>query len=179
MAYHDDEWGVPVHDDRVFFEFLILEGAQGGSLLVDDSQQARRLPRRVRRVRSGEGGGLQVEGSRAAHGQSRDRAQPTQDRERDQQRQSFPRSAARVRHFRSLRLVVRARQAAPESATVDENGPRAHAGIDALSKDLQKRGFRFVGTTIIYAFMQATGLVNDHLVACPRWIGVQDAKAPR
>jgi DNA-3-methyladenine glycosylase I len=47
---------------------------------------------------------------------------------------------------------------------------------DALSKDLKKRGFRFVGTTIVYAFMQATGLVNDHLLACPRWAGVQEAE---
>jgi DNA-3-methyladenine glycosylase I len=50
---------------------------------------------------------------------------------------------------------------------------------DALSKDLQKRGFRFVGSTIIYAFMQATGLVNDHLVACPRWAGVQEVEKER
>ena len=53
-AYHDLEWGVPVHDDRVFFEFLILEGAQAGLELVDDPQQARRLSRGVRRVRSGD-----------------------------------------------------------------------------------------------------------------------------
>jgi len=69
----------------------------------------------------------------------------------------------------ALRPIDGARAHAPTLATV----PARTEQSDALSKDLQKRGFRFVGTTIIYAFMQATGLVNDHLVACPRWAAVQ------
>ena len=173
-AYHDHEWGVPVHDDRVLFEFLILEGAQAGlswSTILNKREGYREAfagfdPAQVAALR-------RAEASRSSS-RSRHRPQPAQDRERRGQCQGVSRGAERVRQLRPLRLGVRGRQAAcsqppPPLATV----PARTRESDALSKDLRKRGFRFVGTTIFYAFMQATGLVNDHLVACPRWAAVQ------
>jgi DNA-3-methyladenine glycosylase I len=173
IAYHDLEWGVPVHDDRVFFEFLILEGAQAGlswSTILnkrdgyrdafagfDPARVARFDARRVQKLLANPGivrNRLKIESS-----VSNARAFIELQRECasfDRYVWSFVGGKPIRNRWRSLREVP---ASTPES--------------DALSRDLKRRGFRFVGTTIIYAFMQATGLVNDHLVACPRWKGVQ------
>ena len=167
IAYHDREWGKPVHDDRVFFEFLTLEGAQAGlswsTILAkrenyrkafagfDPAKVARFTQARVERLLADPGivrNRLKVEGT--------------------------------VRNAKAFLAVQK------EFGTFDKyvwrfvggkprrNYPTALEGVpastpesDALSKDLKKRGFTFVGSTIMYAFMQATGLVDDHIVGCP------------
>jgi DNA-3-methyladenine glycosylase I len=178
-AYHDREWGVPVHDDRVFFEFLLLEGAQAGlswSTILnkrdayrdafagfDAAKVARFGPRDVERLVANAGivrNRLKIESALT-------------------NARAF---LALQREFGSFdRYVwpfVGGKQVQNRRRTL-ASIPARTAQSDALSKDLAKRGFRFVGPTIVYAFMQATGLVNDHLVACPRWAAVQDASAAR
>ena|SRR5262252_3699583 len=173
IAYHDDEWGVPVHDDRRFFEFLILEGAQAGlswSTILnkrtayreafadfDPARVAKYDSRRIERLMSNPGivrNRLKIESAVA-------NARAFLDVQRecrtfDRYVWTFVDEKPVVNRHRSL-------------STVPARTPQS----DALSKDLAKRGFRFVGPTIMYAFMQATGLVNDHLVKCPRWAAVQ------
>ena len=179
IAYHDDEWGVPVHDDRVFFEFLILEGAQAGlswSTILNKRDGYRAAfagfdPVKVATFKSKDVARLMANPGIVRNRLKIESAISNAKAFLEVQREfgtfdryvwSFVRGKPLLNRRRTMKTVP---ARTPES--------------DALSKDLQKRGFRFVGTTIIYAFMQATGLVNDHLVACPRWIGVQDAKAPR
>jgi DNA-3-methyladenine glycosylase I len=173
IAYHDDEWGVPVHDDRRFFEFLILEGAQAGlswSTILnkraayrkafadfDPVRVARFDRRKIDRLMSDAGivrNRLKVESAVANA-----RAFIEVQREYgtfDRYIWKFVDDKPVVNRHRSLSTV-----------------PARTAQSEALSKELAKRGFKFVGPTIMYAFMQATGLVNDHLVNCPRWASVQ------
>jgi len=172
-AYHDDEWGVPVHDDRVFFEFLILEGAQAGlswSTILkkregyreafagfDPARVARFDAAKIARRMTNEGivrNRLKIESS------------VTNARAFLAVQKEFGSFDRHVWSFVGGQPVQNRRRTL---ASVPARTPQA----DALSKDLAKRGFRFVGPTIMYAFMQATGLVNDHLVACPRWSAVQ------
>jgi DNA-3-methyladenine glycosylase I len=175
LAYHDEEWGVPVHDDRVFFEFLILEGAQAGlswSTILnkrdgyreafagfDPARVARFDARKIERLMGNQGivrNRLKIESS-----VTNARAFLALQRELDSFDRyvwSFVGGKPIVSRHRTLGTV-----------------PARTVEADALSKDLAKRGFRFVGPTIMYAFMQATGLVNDHLKTCPRWAAVQRA----
>ena len=173
-AYHDREWGMPVHDDRVFFEFLILEGAQAGlswSTILnkrdgyraafagfDPARVARFDARRVARLMANEA----IVRNRLKIGSALDNARAFLAVQREFG--SFDRYVWAL--VGGKPLVNRHRTL----ATV----PAHTAQSDVLSKDLRKRGFRFVGSTIVYAFMQATGLVNDHLVTCPRWAAVQE-----
>jgi len=173
IAYHDDEWGVPVHDDRRFFEFLILEGAQAGlswSTILnkrdayreafadfDPARVAKYDGRRIERLMSNPGivrNRLKIESA-----VTNARAFLTLQRE-------FGTFDRYMWKFVDNKPVVNRRRSL---STIPARTPQS----DALSKDLAKRGFRFVGPTIMYAFMQATGLVNDHLVRCPRWATVQ------
>ena len=172
-AYHDDEWGVPVHDDRRFFEFLILEGAQAGlswSTILnkrdayreafagfDPARVARFDSRSIERLMSNAGivrNRLKIE-SAVANARALLALQGACGTF-DRYVWKFVDDKPVVNRHRTLSTV-----------------PARSAQSDALSKDLAKRGFRFVGPTIMYAFMQATGLVNDHLVKCPRWAAVQ------
>jgi DNA-3-methyladenine glycosylase I len=173
--YHDREWGVPVHDDRVFFEFLVLEGAQAGlswSTILnkrdgyraafagfDPAQVSRFDARRVARLMSN----AAIVRNRLKIESAVDNARAYVSLQRefgtfDRYVWAFAGGKPRINRHRTLATV-----------------PARTEQSDALSKDLRKRGFRFVGSTIVYAFMQATGLVNDHLVACPRWAAVQAA----
>jgi len=171
-AYHDDEWGVPVHDDRVFFEFLILEGAQAGlswSTILEKRDGYREAfaafdPARVARFDAGRMAKLManpaIVRNRLKIESSVGNARAFLDVQRecgsfDRYVWAFVGGRPIVNRWRTLRQVP---------ARTEES--------DALSRDLKRRGFRFVGSTIIYAFMQATGLVNDHLVGCPRWKSV-------
>jgi DNA-3-methyladenine glycosylase I len=173
MAYHDREWGVPVHDDRVFFEFLILEGAQAGlswSTILNKRNGYRRAfadfdPARVARFDA-----AKVERLIA-------------DPEIVRNRLKIASTVTNARAFLALQAefgsfdryvwaFVGGKPVLNRWRTLATVPARTRQS-DALSKDLAKRGFRFVGSTIVYAFMQATGLVNDHLVACPRWSAVQ------
>jgi len=168
IAYHDTEWGVPVHDDRVFFEFLLLEGAQAGlswSTILRKRANYRRVfadfdPARVasygsaKIVRLLEDPGIVRNRLKVESAVSNARAfLAIQDEfgSFDAYVWRFVGGMPRQNARRSSRQVpVRTRES------------------DTLSKDLARRGFRFVGSTICYAFMQAVGLVNDHLVACFR-----------
>ena len=169
MRYHDEEWGVPVRDDRVHFEFLVLEAAQAGlswwTILrkregykrafadFDATKVARFTPRVVEK--------LMLDASIVRN------------------RQKIEAAIANARGFLEIQkefgtfdryvwsfvgdkpIVNRWRKQSDVPPTSKES--------DALSKDLKNRGFKFVGSTIIYAHMQATGLVNDHLVGCFRY----------
>ena len=178
-AYHDDEWGVPVHDDRVFFEFLVLEGAQAGlswSTILNKRDGYRRAfarfdPRRVARFTDADVERLVADASivrnrskiESAIGNAR--AFLAVQREFgtfDRYVWSFAGGEPRINRFRTMADV-----------------PARTQESDALSRDLQRRGFRFVGSTIVYAFMQATGLVNDHLTGCPRWSALGGSKTRR
>ena len=166
VAYHDAEWGIPVHDDRVLFEFLILEGAQAGlsweTILKKrngyraafaafyPARVARFTPARLERLRGDAGivrNRLKIE-SAVTNAKAFLRVQ-----------REFGTFDAYVWRFVGGAPIV--------------NRPRSHRDIpartresDELSKDLARRGFKFVGSTICYAFMQAVGMVNDHTTTC-------------
>ena len=176
IDYHDREWGVPVHDDRVFFEFLILEGAQAGL------SWSTILNKRAG-YRSAFAG---FEPEKVAAYSARDMARLMNNPEIVRNRLKIESAVANAKAFlevqrefasfdRYVWAFVRGKALQNRRRTM-KMVPARTPQSDALSKDLQKRGFRFVGSTIVYAFMQATGLVNDHLVACPRWAGVQEVE---
>ena len=168
-AYHDTEWGVPVHDDRALFEFLILEGAQAGlswSTILRKRENYRAAfdgfdARKMARYGAPKTAALLADAGivrnrlkiAAAIGNAQAFLK-VQD-----ELGSF--DAYIWRFVDGLPLRNRWRQMA--------DVPARTAQSDAMSKDLARRGFRFVGSTICYAFMQATGMVNDHLVSCFRY----------
>jgi DNA-3-methyladenine glycosylase I len=168
IAYHDIEWGVPVHDDRVLFEFITLEGAQAGlsweTVLkkrvhyreafagFDPAKVARFTPATVERLLLDPGlirhrGKIEstVTNAQAVLAVQKEFGSF------DRYLWRFVDGAPRVNRPRALRDL-----------------PVTTAESDALSKDLRRRGFRFVGSTICYAFMQAVGMVNDHTMDCFR-----------
>ena len=168
IAYHDQEWGVPVHDDRRLFEFLILEGAQAGlswSTILrkregyresfadfDPAKVARFDARKVEKL-------LQFPG--IVRNRLKVAAAITNARCFLDVQQEFGSFAAYSWQFVGGKPIVnRWREMSQVPATSPES--------DAFSKDLQRRGFKFVGSTIMYAHMQATGMVNDHVVTCFR-----------
>jgi DNA-3-methyladenine glycosylase I len=169
LEYHDREWGVPHHDDRALFELLTLEGAQAGlswrTILVrrDDYRRAYHGfdIGRVAKMRDAE-----LEKLLVSSGIIRNRLKVFS--VRDNARVALEVMAehgsldAYLWSFVDGRPVVNRRQTAKDvPATTDVS--------DRMSKTLKKRGFRFVGSTICYALMQATGMVNDHLVGCFRY----------
>jgi len=167
VAYHDDEWGVPAHDDGVLFELLILEGAQAGL------SWATILGRRdgYRRALHG------FDPERIARYGARDVARLMADPGIVRNRLKVEATIGNARAFLALReertlaehlwSFVDGEPLRPRFRTVGDV-PVSTPASDALSKDLKKRGFKFVGTTICYAFMQAVGMTNDHLVTCFR-----------
>jgi DNA-3-methyladenine glycosylase I len=169
MAYHDNEWGVPVHDDRRLFEFLLLEGAQAGLswLTILKKREAYR--------KAFHGYDLQIIASYSPI---------------DVQR--LLTDAGIVRNRLKIESAIKNARAVLE--IIEESGsfdtyiwryvdyqPKLNAWrslsevpsrtelSDSMSKDLKKRGFNFVGSTICYAFMQAVGMVNDHVIGCFRY----------
>ena len=167
--YHDREWGVPVHDDRLLFEFLILEGAQAGlswTTILRKRDNYRTAfdhfdPRLVATYDQ-----RQVDTLLANPGIVRNRLK-IQAAVRNAQafltlQQHFGSFDAYVWHF----INGQPRQNAWRTR---HEVPARTPESDALSKDLQRRGFTFVGSTICYAFMQAVGMVNDHLIDCFRY----------
>ena len=169
ILYHDKEWGVPVHDDRLLFEFLILEGAQAGlswdTILrkrenyraAFDGFDAKKVARYDRRKMQAllRNDGIVRNRLKIAASARNARAFLEVRREFgsfDRYIWQFVGGSPRVNAVRSMKDV-----------------PARTTESDAMSKDLKKRGFTFVGSTICYAFMQATGLVNDHLVDCFRY----------
>jgi DNA-3-methyladenine glycosylase I len=166
--YHDREWGVPVHDDRVHFEFLILEGAQAG--LSWDTILKKREGYRV--AFAG------FDPVKVARFDARRRATLMKNPKIVRNRLKIESATTNAKAFLAVqkefgtfdRYVWGFVDGAPirNRRTGHRDIPATTPESDALSKDLKKRGFRFVGTTIIYAYMQAVGLVNDHIVTCYR-----------
>ena len=165
VRYHDEEWGVPVHGDRVLFEFLILEGAQAGlswSTILKKRENYRRAfagfdPKKVARFTSSRKKSLMKDEGIV---RNRLKIESTVTNER-----AF---LAVQKEFGSFDRYLWAFKPRAKARRSSKDIPARTAESDALSKDLQHRGFRFVGSTICYAFMQAVGLVNDHLVSCYR-----------
>ena len=169
VRYHDEEWGVPVYDDAKHFEFLVLESAQAGlswATVLRKREGYRRAfadfdVERVARfnVRSVE---RLVKDAGIIRNRLKIQAAITNARQFIAVQQAFGSFNDYVWQFVAGRPIVnRWRSQAQVPATSTES--------DALSKDLKARGFKFVGSTIIYAHMQATGLVNDHLTSCFRY----------
>ncbi len=169
VAYHDNEWGVPVHDDHVHFEFLILEGAQAGlswSTILKKREGYRKafsafVPEKVARFTE-----KHVEKLLLDPGIVRNRlkvnAAVNNAKRFLEVQDEFGSFDAYIWRFVNGRPIVNKLKSLSEArATTAES--------DALSKDLIKRGFKFVGSTVMYAHMQACGLVNDHLVDCWRY----------
>ena len=164
-AYHDEEWGVPVHDDRRLLEFLVLEGAQAGlswATVLKKRPRYREVfdefdPAAVARYDAAKIATLLADPGIIRHRLKVDAAVGNARAFLEVQRE-FGRFDAYLWRFVEGQPVKTARM---ERITRTEVS-------DALSKDLQRRGFRFVGTTICYAFMQAVGMVNDHERTCFR-----------
>ncbi|ACB77379.1 DNA-3-methyladenine glycosylase I [Opitutus terrae] len=173
LKYHDTEWGVPLHDDRRLFEFLILEGAQAGlswSTILAKRENYRRAfdgfdARKIARYDQ-----RKIDALLADAGIVRNRLKIAAT---IQNAKAF---LAVQREFGSFDRYVWAfvlgKPIVNHHRTVQTVPAHTHES-DALSRDLLARGFKFVGTTICYAFMQACGLVNDHLVTCPRHAACQ------
>jgi len=168
-AYHDREWGVPVHDDRRLFEFLVLEGAQAGLSWSTVLKKREGYRRAFRNFDAGVVAGF------SDRDVSMLLADPGIIRNRLKIRAAVGNAKAflRVREeFGSFdRYVWRFVDGTPVRNAWNRTAeiPSRTAASDAMSEDLRRRGFKFVGSTICYAFMQAVGMVNDHLVECFRY----------
>ena len=168
IIYHDEEWGVPQHDDRALFEMLILEGAQAGlswTTILNKRENYRRAFDNFDAKKIAKYGDKKVAELLADAGIVRNRLKV----------------ASTIGNAKAFLAVQKEFGSFDSYLWSFVNGkpitnklhdlveiPVKTAESDALSKDLLKRGFKFVGSTIMYAFMQATGMVNDHLVTCPR-----------
>src|ERR1700693_4227755 len=176
IAYHDQEWGMPVHDDRTLFEFLILEGAQAGlsweTILrkrenyraVVKNSDARRVASYDERKSEKLLGDAGIIRNRLKVNSAVRNAQAFLDIQKE-----FGSFDKYVWRFVNGRTIKRQRGAA-QAHTLES---------DALSRDLMRRGFKFVGSTICYSFMQAVGMVNDHIVTCFRYNEVSALRQPR
>jgi DNA-3-methyladenine glycosylase I len=168
VTYHDEEWGVPSHDDRHLFEMLILEGAQAGLSWITILRKRENYRRAF--------ANWDVE--RIARFDAKDAARLLGDAGIVRNRLKIAAAVDNARAFLKVRTEVGSfddylwqfvggtplQSRRRSMRDVPARSPES----DAMSRDLKKRGFRFVGTTICYAFMQATGMVNDHLVSCFR-----------
>ena len=169
VAYHDEEWGVPVHDDRTWFEFLTLEGAQAG-LSWDTILQKRE---RYRQVFEG------FDPQKVARFDSRRVRQLLADPGIIRNKLKIHSTISNAQAFLQVQEEFGSFDAyiwGLAGGAPIQNQWKTHKNVPAktplamtISKDLLKRGFRFVGPTICYAMMQATGIVNDHLVTCFRY----------
>lgn len=168
IEYHDTEWGVPLHDDRRLFELLTLEGAQAGlswSIVLAKREHYRRAFDEFDAGKIARYGEARVKQLLANPGIVRNRLKV---RATIANAQAFLEVQHEFGSFdRYLWSFVGGRPIVHRLRTMKQIATRS-AESDAMSKDLLKRGFRFVGSTICYAFMQAAGMVNDHLVTCPR-----------
>jgi DNA-3-methyladenine glycosylase I len=169
IRYHDEEWGVPVYDDRTQFEFLVLEGAQAGlswSTILnkrdgyrkafadfDPEKVARFTPKRVERLLQDPG----IVRNRLKVQSAVTNAKAFLDVQKE-----FGSFSDYIWGFVGGKPIRNA-------FAKDGDIPATSTESDALSKDLKKRGFKFVGSTIVYAHMQATGMVNDHVTSCFRY----------
>ena len=169
IDYHDREWGQPVHEDRLLFEMLILEGAQAGLswstilkkrqgyLNAFDNFEARKIARysdkKIERL---------LNNSEIVRNKLKIHAAIENAKQFLEIQKEFNSFDAYIWSFVNGEPIVNARK---EMADVPVSSPQS----EAMSKALKKRGFKFVGPTICYAYMQAVGMVNDHLVSCFRY----------
>ena len=168
VEYHDREWGVPVHDDRKLFEFLILEGMQAGlswltilkkrdnfrrAFAAFDPDKVARFGKRDIARLMGDAGIVRHEGKILAAVANAEAVLRVREEfgSFDKYQWGFVDGKPRINHWRGI-----------------GNVPAMTPQSDAMSRDLKKRGFKFVGSTICYAHMQATGMVNDHITSCFR-----------
>jgi DNA-3-methyladenine glycosylase I len=166
IAYHDQEWGVPSHDDRALFELLILEGAQAGlswSTILNKREHYRKAFDRF-------------DARRIARYDERKLAALLQNEGIVRNRLKVNAAVTNAKAFLAVQKEFGTFDAyiwgftggKPIQNRWTDKVPASTPESDAMSKDLRKRGFTFVGSTICYAFMQATGMVNDHVVSCFR-----------
>ena len=175
IAYHDEEWGVPLHDDRKLFEFLILEGAQAGLSWITILKKRENYRKAFDGFRA----------EKIARYGARDVKRLLADAGIVRNRLKIAATITNAKAFLALREEMGSFDAylwsfvggAPKQnrwrrmSEVPARTPES----DAMSRELLKRGFKFVGSTICYALMQATGMVNDHLVTCPRHAEIRRA----
>ena len=169
IRYHDEEWGVPVHDDQTQFEFLILEGAQAGlswSTILNKRAGYKKLfaefdPEKVARFTKKRVEKLLLD---PAIVRNRLKVESTVSNA-----SAFLKVQEEFGSFSDYIWGFVDGKPIQNNFRKDGDVPATSPESDALSKDLKKRGFRFVGSTIIYAHMQATGLVNDHVTGCFRY----------
>jgi DNA-3-methyladenine glycosylase I len=172
IPYHDEEWGVPLHKDRGLFELVILEGAQAG--LSWDTVLKKRA--RYREVFDG------FDPEKVARYDKKKVRELLKDAGIIRNRLKIDATIGNAQAFLKAqqefgsfdKYIWQFVDGSPKQNAwkTHKQLPAKTAQSDAMSKDLQKRGFRFVGSTICYAFMQATGMVNDHLVSCFRYAQV-------
>lgn len=172
FQYHDEEWGVPVHDDRVLFEFLILEGMQAGLswiTILKKRENMRKafsdfIPQKIALYDS-----LYIEKLLQNEGIIRHRLKVNSlvinAKAFLEVQKEFGSFDAYIWSFVNHKPI--------QNRWVSMSDLPASTPLsDTISKNLKKRGFKFIGTTICYAFMQAVGMVNDHVVACPRYVEI-------
>ena len=168
IDYHDEEWGVPVHDDRVLFEFLILEGAQAGLSWITILKKRENYRNAFDGFRP----------DKIARYGARDIKRLLGDAGIVRNRLKIASTIQNAKTFLAVRQEMGSFDAYLWSFVGGKpkqnrwrrmsDVPARTAESDAMSRDLLRRGFKFAGSTICYALMQATGMVNDHLVSCPR-----------
>lgn len=171
QAYHDTEWGTPLHDDQKIFEFMVLDAFQAGlswktilhKRAAFEKAFAKFDPKKVAKF-----GDEKIEELMQDAGIVRNRAKITAAIKNAQLfldvQKEFGTFDKYIWQFVGGKPIINQWTGASPAKTAES---------DAMSKDLLKRGFKFVGSTICYAFMQAAGMVNDHMVGCPRWKEVQ------
>ncbi len=173
LDYHDQEWGVPQHDDRVLFEFLILEGAQAGlswSTILNKREGYRKAfdgfdPEKVARYDKTKINKL-LQDPAIVRNRLKVEAAVINARAFLEVQEEFGSFDAYIWRFTGGKPIQNSWKAMKQV-------PASTRESDAMSKDLKSRGFKFVGSTIMYAHMQATGMVNDHTVNCFRWKQLQ------
>ncbi len=168
VRYHDEEWGVPVHDDRTLFEFLILEGAQAGlswSTILNKRDNYRRAFHNFDPARVAQYDGRKVNTLLSDAGIVRNRLKISSALQNAKAFLQVQREFGSFDRY-IWRFVDGKTKVNPWKS---RRVPATSAESDAMSKDLKRRGFNFVGSTICYAFMQAVGLVNDHAPGCFRY----------
>ncbi len=173
VVYHDEEWGVPLHDDRMFFEFIVLDGAQAGlswNTILNKRQRYREVfdnfdVQKVARYTSKRMEKLLLDPGIVRNRQKVASAVVNAKAFIGVQKEfgSFDEYIWRFVDGRPVQNSWRSTREVPATSSLS----------DTISKDLKQRGFSFVGSTIIYAFLQAAGLVNDHLVDCHRYTAIR------
>jgi len=172
-SYHDLEWGVPVHDDRKHFEFLILEGAQAGlswSTILRKREGYRRVFASFDPAKVAGFGPRQIEKALGDPGIVRNRLKISS---AVSNARAFLELQAELGSFDAFLWGFYGGKPKVNRWESTKQIPATSRESDAIAKELGRRGFKFAGSTIVYAHLQACGLVNDHLLGCWRWMEVQ------